>query len=114
MTRKTSKKSDLIFKISTPEITDKLSLLRNPNISKPRNSNLQSRHQTLDTDNHPTRTRRISSSAASKRFPKDFFKDENSINNPVKSNRPYHKQYELEFIDTFSKKNIITMHYDEP
>ena len=83
----------MIFKIPTPELTDKLNLLRNPNITKPRNSNLQSRHQTLDPDGLPTRTRRISSSAASKRFPKDFFKDENSINNPVKSNRPHHKQY---------------------
>lgn len=93
MTRKKSKKSDQRFKIATPELTDKLNLVRNPNISKPRNSNLQSRHQTLDANNYPTRTRRISSSAASKRFPKDFFKDDNSINNPVKSNRTCHKQY---------------------
>lgn len=93
MTKKKNKKSDLIFKIPTPELADKLNILRNPNVGKPRNSNLQPRHQTLDVENLPTRTRRISSSAASKRFPKDFFKDENSINNPIKSNRPYHKQY---------------------
>lgn len=113
VTRKKHKQSDLIFKIATPELADKLHLMRYPSVGKPRKSNLQPRHQTLDPDNLPTRTRRISSSAASKRFPKDFFKDENNTNNPIRSNRPYHKQHELDFIDTFNKKNIITVHYDD-
>ena len=90
-----------------------MELICNYTAPKARNSNIQPRHQTLDSDNLVARTRRISSSAASKRFPKDFFKEEVIVSNPSKTNRSKRKQYEIDFADTFSKKTIITMQVDE-
>jgi len=71
------------------------------------------KHQTLDPDEQQmtARTKRISSSAAAKRFPKDFFKDENCLN-PIKTNRPKHKQHDVCFFDTFSQKNFAVCNQD--
>lgn len=97
-------------KPASPTLLQKLRETRSPSLPKPRNT-VEPRHQTLDA-NGPvgaSRTRRISSSAAAKRFPKDFFKDENCLH-PIKSIRPKHKQCEpVEpcFLDTFSHKNFL-------
>jgi hypothetical protein len=80
---------------------------RAPSVPRPRKLNLEQRHQTMDPDAVPmtSRTRRVSSSAAAKRFPKDFFKDENCLM-PIKSSRAKHKQHEPCLLDTFSHKNF--------
>jgi hypothetical protein len=102
--------ADPAFRPASPRL-HQLKDTRSPSLPKPRNTNLEPRHQTLDANGPVTasRTRRISSSAAAKRFPKDFFKDENCLH-PIKSIRPKHKQCEpIEpcFLDTFSHKNFL-------
>lgn len=110
VTRK-HKPNDPLFKFASPQLLEQLREKRNPTVPKPRNTILEPRHQTLDADGavEASRRRRISSSAAAKRFPKDFFKDENCLH-PIRSIRSKHKQYEpIEpcFLDTFSQKTFL-------
>lgn len=79
---------------------------RNPTAPKLRHHEQTKKHQTLDPDEKAVRSRRISSSAASRRFPKDFFREEVLLN-PIKSNKTQHKQYQPCMLDTFSHKNFI-------
>lgn len=116
VTRK-GKPNEPLFKLASPHLLQQLSQHRNPSLPKPRNTHLEPRHQTLDADPPvaASRTRRISSSAAAKRFPKDFFKDENCLH-PIKSIRPKHKQEPAEpcFLDTFSHKHFLVCISDPP
>ncbi|CAM5999880.1 unnamed protein product [Sphagnum balticum] len=72
----------------------------------PRNSPTTLRHLTLDPDEKMARTRRISSSGAAKRFPKDFFKDDNCLM-PIKNSKAKVKLPEAYFLDTFSKAPVL-------
>ena len=75
----------------------------------------QMRHQTMEQSSR--RSRRISSSAAAKRFPKDFFKEDAT---PLpKTTKTKHKQYQPNtLLDTFNQKQFATVEptatQDEP
>lgn len=108
ITRTSKNTQEPHFKQAPPLLLRQLKENRSPTVPKPRNANLEVRHQTLDHDQPvaASRTKRISSSAAAKRFPKDFFKDENCLH-PIKSIRTKHKQCEPCLLDTFSHKNFL-------
>lgn len=101
---------DSIFNKISPSILRQVRNKRHPTAPKlrpnPNHNPSIHKHQTLDPDIASTRTRRISSSAASRRFPKDFFKEEISLN-PIKTSKIKHKQHNVPMIDTFSRKNFI-------
>lgn len=97
---------DNIFKKAPPSLLQQVRNKRHPTAPKLRPNPTIPKHQTLDPDACSTRTRRISSSAASRRFPKDFFKDELCLN-PIKTSKSKHKQHTIPMLDTFSRKNFI-------
>jgi hypothetical protein len=77
ITKNTHKGGIYGFKLASPELLRQLNLYKNSNSLNPRLTIQPNKHhQTISTNSQMvSRTRRISSSAAAKRFPKDFFKD---------------------------------------
>lgn len=104
------KGGDFGFRLASPSLLAHLKQTRSSTTPHPRPSRSSNRQRTLPNDPLPARPRRISSSAAARRFPKDFFKDDKCLlpARPKPLRRPNHPlpahsdHSRCNFADTFS------------